>query len=97
MTTPSAAPALSVAPNPFETTTTISFTLTPGTRASVDVFDVAGRRVSTVMNEASIDGPHAAQWDGRDANGNRVPSGVYFVRLNLDGGGVHTRRVVLVK
>jgi hypothetical protein len=94
---PSIAPALSVAPNPFEASTTISFALAPGAHASVDVFDVAGRRVSTVVKETAISGPHAAQWDGRDTDGNTAPSGVYFVRLLVNGEPVRTRRVVLVR
>jgi predicted extracellular nuclease len=74
-------------PNPFHTVVTMSVTGT----ANVDVFDVTGRKITTVT---VVDG--AATWKGKDNAGRDVPAGVYFVRVS---GEVATRarKVVLIR
>jgi hypothetical protein len=93
---PSAA-QLAVAPNPFASSANIEFALSKRSHATLEVFDVRGGRVRTLLDE-SIGAPaYTAQWDGRDASGRRQPSGVYFARLTLDGVAVATRRIVLLR
>jgi hypothetical protein len=96
--TPSAARGvLGVSPNPFQSSTRIEFSLaTPG-RAVLEVYDVAGRRVTTVMDAHAPSGPNTAQWNGHTAGGEPVRSGVYFLRLSVDGKAVETRRITLLK
>lgn len=81
-------------PNPSAGASRISFRLaTPG-RATVELFDAAGRRVRTLI-DASLDaGVHQVEWDGADDSGNRAGAGVYFYRLT-SGGSVQSRRLVL--
>lgn len=95
--TPAARSVLAIAPNPFQGVTTISFSLPERTDATLDVFDVAGRRISVIPVRPATSGTTTVQWDGRDSSGNKVRSGVYFVRLSVDGIAVESRRVTLLK
>jgi len=72
-------------PNPFNPVTTIAFEV-PGreeARVRLDVYDIAGRRVRTLVAETMGPGTHEVRWDGVDATGRRVASGVYFARLQV--------------
>jgi glucose/arabinose dehydrogenase len=95
--TPAIAGALKVGPNPFESVTTISISLATPAQVDLAVYDVAGRRVASLMNTRAGRGLHNASWNGRDPAGQALASGVYFVRLRLDGHAVETRRVTLVR
>jgi len=81
-------------PNPFTSATTIRFELPgAGGPARLSVFDLAGRRVATLVDGPYGGGTHAARWDGTDGNGRDVGPGVYLCRLEA-AGNVATRRVV---
>ncbi len=78
-------------PNPFTTSTTI---ITDGASEFVDVYDVAGRKISSVkMTRAS--GRLTGTWDGTDSSGRKVASGVYFARPRSDASKVG--RMLLVR
>ncbi len=83
-------------PNPFNPSTTIRFTLETGGIAEIDVFDPSGRLVTGLASGFYSAGIHETSWDGRDAEGRPVASGVYFYRLRA-GDVVETRRMVLVR
>jgi PKD repeat protein len=68
-------------PNPFNPSTTIRFELAHGTDATLEIFDVRGRRVRTLVNGRQPAGEISVVWDGRDDRGLSVATGVYFVRL----------------
>jgi len=86
-------------PNPFNAGTTIPIKVAgDGSRnVRLEVFDVLGRSVRTLMNEPAAYGQHALFWDGRDDNGTVVASGVYFARLRVDGQAQEVRSMVLLK
>jgi len=84
------------APNPFNPVTRIPFELTRGGSVTLSVFDVAGRRVRALLDEALPAGLHEVTWDGKDGAGREVASGVYFYRM-ASAGRIETRRMVLVK
>lgn len=89
--------ALSNYPNPFQRSTTIRFSASPGQVASLTVYDAQGRVVSRPMANATISTRETAfQWDARDERGAALPTGVYFVKLVVDGHA-HARKVVLVR
>jgi flagellar hook assembly protein FlgD len=89
-------PGLSRAtPNPFSKKTTLVFSLPVKQKASATVYDVAGRRVRTILDEELPAGDHGVNWDASDARGHRVAGGTYFVRLQA-GGEVRTRKVVFL-
>jgi hypothetical protein len=96
---PPAAVALSLepnAPNPFNPTTTIRFTLPAQSHVNLSVFDVRGRHIATLVDGVMPAGPSSAVWNGRNRSGAPVSSGVYFCRLTA-GPNVRTRKMVLLK
>ncbi len=84
------------APNPFNPATEIAFAMASAAHACVSVHDAAGRHVRTLVDESRETGRHTVTWDGRDANGRAMASGVYLVRFVV-GASVQTRSVTLVK
>jgi hypothetical protein len=72
-------------PNPFTSRTHITYSLPGPTRVSLTIYDVAGRKMKTLVNEEMPGGRHSAYWNRTDNSGSRLPSGVYFVRLTAQG------------
>jgi hypothetical protein len=68
-------------PNPFNPTTTIDYALPTATKVKIQIFDVLGRKVATLLDTDQKAGSHFVIWNGSDDFGNRVGSGVYFYRL----------------
>ena len=84
-------------PNPFNPTTTIGFTLRERSHVTLRVYNVAGQLVRTLVDEVRASGvSHTVDWDGRDARGTSVASGVYFYRL-VTKDATRTRKMVLLK
>jgi subtilisin family serine protease len=86
-------------PNPFrpgDGPTTLRFSLETQTRARLAVYDISGRLVRTLADAAYTPGEHALTWDGKDAHGQQVSSGVYFYRLEAQGQS-QSRSLVLVR
>ena len=85
------------APNPFNPTTTIRFDLARPGPVKLEIFDVSGRRVRTL-----VDGPlqpgwnHRVTWNGLDDNGTRVASGIYLYRLRTADRS-STRKMIVLK
>jgi hypothetical protein len=73
-----------VFPNPFNGTTQISFVTKESCQTTVQVYDVTGRKISTLVNDYLSAGSHSVFWNGRDDDGCPVSSGVYL--YNLIGG-----------
>jgi hypothetical protein len=69
------------APNPFSTSTVIAFSVGAEAAIEVTVFNTAGQRVRTLVDEVRPPGRYVTTWDGRDGLGSRVSPGVYFYRL----------------
>jgi FlgD Ig-like domain/Proprotein convertase P-domain len=83
-------------PNPVRANgTEIRFALPTATDAALEIFDVSGRRVRTLVDGRLQAGTHSERWNGRDAAGRPVASGVYLYRLRA-GAFEATRRVVVV-
>ena len=68
-------------PNPFNPSTLIPFEISEGGHVRLDVFNILGQRVVTLVDEVRPAGLHKAQWDGTDAAGRGVGAGVYIYRL----------------
>ena len=83
-------------PNPFSTTTQIRcHTDRPG-RVVLNIADVSGRVIRTVLDDRRPAGLHALVWDGRDNRGSRVNSGVYFYHLQA-GSAAASRKMILIR
>jgi hypothetical protein len=87
---------LSAVPNPFRAETSIRFTTARHGLATVDIYDVAGRRVRSLVGTALGAGAQTVRWEGRANDGRSVPPGVYFLQLRT-AEAVETVRVVRVK
>jgi len=87
---------LRAVPNPFNPRTVFRFELPAQQYASLRVFGVDGRHVTTVVDGVLPRGRHAITWNGRDRHGRAVPSGEYFVLLET-GGRSECRPVTLVR
>jgi beta-glucosidase len=73
-------------PNPFNPETTISYVLAEQAAVSLTIYDIRGESMVTLLNEPMSAGHHQIKWDGKDASGQLVQTGVYFCRL--DAGGI---------
>jgi len=82
-------------PNPFNPSTTISFTLPERARVTLSIYDVQGRLVRTLIDEVVGEGLEERSWDGKDASGNQVGSGVYFYRLTAGDKTLMKKMVML--
>ncbi len=86
---------IAAVPNPFNPRTSISFEITGNQHACLTVYDLRGHLVSTLVDEFLPAGIHEVDWDGFDADGNKVPSGVYLSRLEAGGKVAHGRMTLV--
>jgi hypothetical protein len=84
------------APNPFGGHTDIAFELPRAQSVRLAVFDVTGRRITTLVDGAMPAGRHLRAWNGRDGSGRPQPAGVYFTRLQT-ADQVVVRRLTLTR
>jgi hypothetical protein len=75
---------------------TVRYVLPRRSEVRLDVFDVGGRRVRTLVSATADAGGHAARWDGRDERGAPVAAGVYLIRARA-GGEVRDRKITVVR
>ncbi len=84
------------APNPFNPSTSIKFTIAEDARVTLVVYDVGGRRVKTLVDRDLKASFYRVAWDGRNENGRNVASGIYFYRLQA-GSYVQSRKMILLR
>jgi hypothetical protein len=85
-----------VSPNPFAMSTDIRFNLPSAAPVKIDIYDVTGQLVRTLIDERASAGVHTIGWDGTDSSGDRVARGVYFVRMAA-GSFKASEKIVLLK
>jgi hypothetical protein len=83
-------------PNPFNPSTRIRFTVPQDSPVRLVVYDLAGRRVRTLVDEDLIANHYEIDWDGRDSRERQVANGVYLYRL-VAGDHQATRKMMLLK
>ena len=83
-------------PNPFNPSTTIHYYLPQVGRVVLDVYDAAGRRIITLIDEEQAQGAHTIEWNGREACGAETASGIYFYRL-VAGKEKISKKMVLLR
>jgi len=82
-------------PNPLTREASFAFDLPRESQVTIDVFDLGGRRVSSVVNAALPAGSHRIAWQAKDASGQRLEAGLYFARYRA-GSLTGTRRLIVL-
>ncbi len=82
-------------PNPFRGGTTLAFDLPQPSKTTLEVFNVAGRMVTTLVDRELPAGRHAVAWDGKDSNGRDVSAGIYFYRVQSGANGAMKKMIIL--
>jgi len=83
-------------PNPFNPSTTIEYSISSASHVTVSVFNSLGQRTRTLVNQRQESGRHVIHWDGTDANGRSVASGIYLYRIQA-GSLTETRKMALMR
>src|SRR5262249_29032326 len=83
-------------PNPFNPSTSIPYMLERSTHVVIGIYDISGARLIRLDEGLKSPGTHAVTWNGRDAKGHALPSGVYFYRFEGFAGSP-VRKMVLLK
>ena len=83
-------------PNPFNPTTILEYNVPTRAHVTVEIFNLLGQHVSTLVDETKSAGNYRAEWNGTDANGRSVSTGVYLYRFKA-GDFVATKKMLLLK
>lgn len=83
-------------PNPFNPNTTICFNLSKAGSVNLEIYNLKGQRIKSLINQTLGTGEHNAVWTGTDENGKKVSSGVYFYRLTAGSTSV-MKKMIMVK
>jgi hypothetical protein len=83
-------------PNPFNPTTTIAFQLSHPAEVALEVFNIRGQKVVTLIDGFQAAGHHSVEWNATTSHGNKVASGVYYYRLRANEIS-QTKRMVVLK
>lgn len=83
-------------PNPFNSSTSITYTLSGTGHTEFSIYSLTGQKVRTLVSNSQTAGTHSVSWDGRDDSGKAVSSGIYLSRLQM-GDKVAVGRMLLLK
>ncbi|MBN1998645.1 T9SS type A sorting domain-containing protein [candidate division KSB1 bacterium] len=83
-------------PNPFNPETVIPFRIKESGHCDLTVFNIKGQKVKTLVNKQVEAGFHKVIWDGKDSQGQQMPTGVYLYRLDINGH-VDTKKMHFIK
>lgn len=83
-------------PNPFNPTTTIKYTIPKEGNVKIEVYDITGRLVNTLVNSSMNSGTYSVTWDGKNSSGMSVGSGIYLYRIQA-GDFVSVKKMVMLK
>lgn len=86
-----------IAPNPFFDKTNISFTLKKPSSFKLNVYNIKGQLVKSIINKNAEEGYHSIEWDGTNLNGQKVPSGIYFFQLTLSSDRSIIKKAIMLK
>ena len=84
-------------PNPFNPETNIAYNIQQAGDVTIEVFNVKGQLVKTLVDGYQTSGNHTATWNGKDANNSSVASGVYFYKMKVGGRYTSTKKMILLK
>lgn len=87
---------LSAYPNPFNASISFEYQLSTDTHVSIDIFDVLGRKVASVVDNPESSGNYLQQWHGTDRDGMAVSSGIYYAVFLIEGFR-QTKKLLLIR
>ena len=87
---------LSNYPNPFNPNTTISFSLQEKEQVTLDIYNIKGQKVRTLIKNETLSGNQNIVWNGKDNNGNELSSGIYFSRIKTKSSSA-VGKMILIK
>jgi hypothetical protein len=88
---------LSNYPNPFNPTTTISFSIPEVSQVTLSIYNIKGQKVKTIVNDMMNSGNYKFDWNGLDEKGKNVSSGVYFYKLEINDKVKKVNKCLLLK
>ena len=80
-------------PNPFNPNTKINFFIPEKNNIDINIYNIRGDKIKNLFNGDIETGYHSINWDGKNDNGNKLPSGVYFLKLNYDNKFITSKLV----
>jgi len=83
-------------PNPFNPSTSISFSVKSKMPVNLEIYNILGQKVKTLVNGIVDEGSHSVSWNGRDNNNRPVASGVYFFKMKA-GKYTNTKKMIMMK
>jgi len=83
-------------PNPFNPNTTITYGLDNESNVTLEIYDISGKLISTLINTKQTQGWHSVKWYGTNAHGEQVPAGIYLSKVT-SGRDVKTTKLMLLK
>jgi len=83
-------------PNPFNPTTRIDYAIAEAQHVKLEVFNIQGQKVRTLVDRTVSPGSYTVEWDAASDTGNRVASGIYFYRFEA-GDNIVTKKMTLLK
>ncbi|MCX6826656.1 MAG: T9SS type A sorting domain-containing protein, partial [candidate division Zixibacteria bacterium] len=83
-------------PNPFNPSTTIEYSLPIRSHVIIDIYNILGQKINTVVDRTESMGNHSAGWNGLNYEGKAVSSGIYLYQIRA-GNYVETRKMLLLK
>ena len=82
-------------PNPFNPHTTIGFALKEASDVRLEIYNILGQKVKTLLSERMQPGEHSTVWDGTDAGNRPLASGIYFYNLSTNQGSTYKKCILL--
>lgn len=83
-------------PNPFNPSTTISYSLDKSQNVQLRIFDLQGKLIKNLVSEFQLGGNYNAKWDGTNDGNSKQPSGIYFYELKI-GDGRFSKKMLMLK
>ena len=84
-------------PNPFSTKTTIHYQLSEATPVKLNIYNLLGEKVATLVNEYQAVGYYSVEWNAKDNNGNHLENGLYLTRLETGNNCIQTTKPILLR
>jgi hypothetical protein len=84
-------------PNPFNPKTTINFSLEEPCNVTLDIYNIKGQKVKTLVDSKFEKGIYDLTWDSKDSNGIAVSSGIYFYKFKVNGKTESVKKMLLLK